>query len=282
MFLWPYNYLPLFGIVGVYLVYLFKKKNNFLSVFLLGFISGLGFGIQYLYLPLALVFAGLILFYSKRKIIYLLSLVIGGVIGDFPMVLFDLRNKFYNFETLFNYFIDTIKGQSDASFNYYYLLPLWGIAAVAIGWLINKTFMKSKLLAILIIAIYVILNLNSHLINYKKPTGMPDGLTWHEIYIAASIIAKDHPTDFNVASLLDFDTRGYILRYPVEIMFGYHPLGEEDYPQSKTLYVISQDNYDFRSPKVWELQAVQPYTIKKLDTIGLNSDYGVYKLTKEQ
>jgi hypothetical protein len=281
MFLWPYNYLPLFGILSLYLVYKFKKNNNFLSVLLLGVISGLGFGIQYLYLPFALIVFGSILFYSKNKIKYLIPFVAGAIIGDLPMILFDLRHNFYNFQTLSNYFLDTLKGQSDASFNYYYLLPLWAVGAVAIGWVTNKIYKNSKLLGIFVMVIYVFLNLNSHRINYKKPTGMSDGLRWSDIYKAAEVIAKDKPSDFNVASLLDFDTRGYILRYPVEIMFGYHPMGEEDYPRAKTLYVISQNSYDFQNPKVWELQSVQPYTVKLLETIGLNSGYGVYKLTKQ-
>jgi len=278
LFLWPYNYLPLFGILSVYLCYLFQVQNRRMYPFVLGVVSGIGFGIQFLYLPYALVFLVFLLSKSHRKPMTFLAFLAGAVIGNLPMVLFDLRNNFYHLVTLMQYFIDTLNGVSDASFNYYYLLPLWSIVSLVVGWLFYELYKKSKLMAIVLLVSYIVLNLNSSLIDFEKPTGMADGLTWKEIRRVAKVIADDGPKDFNVAVLLDFDTRGYILRYPIEYVYGFKPLGEEMYPEAGTTYALSRMDYDYQNPKVWELQVAHPYNIQLLSEIGTH--YGVYRIIK--
>jgi hypothetical protein len=246
--------------------------------FVLGAVSGVGFGIQFLYLPYALAFLVYLLFKSHRKLTTFLAFFVGAVIGNLPMVLFDLRNNFYHLATLVQYFVDTLNGISDASFNYYYLLPLWSILSLVVGWFFYNLYRKSKLVAIVLSVSYIVLNLNSSLIDFEKPIGMADGLTWKEIRRAAEVIADDRPRDFNVAVLLDFDTRGYILRYPIEYIHGFKPLGEEMYREAGAIYVLSRTDYNYRNPKVWELQVAYPYDIQILSEIGTH--YGVYKIIK--
>jgi hypothetical protein len=279
MFLWSYNYLPLLGVLSLYIIYLFRIKQKSWHPFVLGVISGIGFGIQFLYLPYALVFLVFLLTQKCHRLAVTLLFSIGAIIGNLPMVLFDLRNNFYHFFTLAQYLNDTVKGVSDASFNYYYLLPLPSVLSILLGWLLYKIYQKSKMISIVLFICYFFFNLKSPLIDFKKPTGMPIGLTWKEIKQSAQVVANDKPENFNLAELLDFDTRGYILRYPVEYIYGYKPMGVEEYPNTKNLYVLSGNDYDYTNPKVWELQVMMPYDVKLMAKV--NDDYGVYKITRK-
>lgn len=278
LFLWPYNYLPLIGLLSFYLLYLYRKNQKEIYNLLLGFLGGVGFGLQYLFSPLVLLVLILVINKSKKRVVSAFVFLSGFVLGNFPMVLFDLRNNFYNTKTLFQYLIDTLGGNSDASFNYYYLLPLWPVFMMVGGFLMYLIYKKSKLASIAILIVYLFLNLNSPKVNLTKSLGMPDGLNWSEIITAAQTISEDNPSNFNVVTLLDFDTRGYILRYPLEGRYKTKPMGVEEYPQASTIYSLSRNDYDYENPLVWELQSFAPYKSEELKR--LDESYSVYKLSK--
>lgn len=278
LFLWPYNYLPLIGLVCFYLLYLYNKNQKEIYNFILGFLGGVGFGLQYLFSPLVLLVFVLVIRKSTKRVISIFTFLTGFILGNLPMVLFDLRNNFYNLKTLLQYFIDTLKGQSDASFNYYYLLPLWPVLMLVGGFLLYLVYKKSKTLALLLLLVYLVMNLGSPLVNLSKSLGMPEGLNWSEIMGAASAVAKDNPENFNVVTLLDFDTRGYVLRYPLETKHRLKPMGVEEYPTAKTIYALSESAYDYENPKVWELSSFFPYETEVL--LKIDERYSVYKLTK--
>jgi hypothetical protein len=115
-------------------------------------------------------------------------------------------------------------------------------------------------------------------VDFLKPAGMVSGMNYQKILRVSEIIASDKPQGFNLVTLLDFDTRGYVLRYPVEYIYGYKPMGVEEYPRAETIYALSKKDYDYLNPKVWELQVVMPYKVKLLDKI--DDTYGLFKITK--
>lgn len=161
LFIWPYNYLPLIGVTVLYLVYLFQKNQKPSYILLLGTLSGAGFGIQYLFAPLSL---GLLLFLiwkGKRRVLIFLIFLFGNIIGNLPMVVFDLRNQFYNSKSLWQFFIDTIQGNSDAAFNYYYLLPLWPIFILLGALFLYFLTKKSWFVVLIVMFLYVFINLKS-------------------------------------------------------------------------------------------------------------------------
>jgi hypothetical protein len=107
---------------------------------------------------------------------------------------------------------------------------------------------------------------------------MPSGLTVNNIYKAAEIIKNDNPVDFNVAVLVDFDSRGHILRYPLEFEYDVKPMGVLDYPLSSDLYVLAETKYDFENSKVWELSSFIGSNNNKLANVSKN--YAIYKFAK--
>jgi len=106
---------------------------------------------------------------------------------------------------------------------------------------------------------------------------------WPFVYETAedqrsNIFSKDNPQEFNVVSLLDFDTRGHILRYPLEYILNLNPMGVEEYKYAQSLYVLSEKSYDFRKATVWEINIFEAEKIIKLEDI--DEKYAVFKLTK--
>lgn len=280
LFIWNYNYLPLVGIFCFYFLYQTKKNpKRLLFVFLLGFISGIGVSLQYLF---AIMAAGVFLYVlkvGKEKIKGFVIFLSGAILGNLPMILFDLRHNFYHLATAYQYFLDAIRGRSNLGIACYHFLPLWPIFLILLSSLLVKLLNKSKPLGILVVAAYLYFSLTSPRVSFGKAVGMPEGLTYQDVIRASESIANDAHGDFNVASLLDFDTRGYILRYPLEFMYGKKPKGDEDYPNTPLLYILAGRDYNFEDPGVWELKVNLPYKHEILKEI--DQRYAVFKLTHE-
>jgi 4-amino-4-deoxy-L-arabinose transferase-like glycosyltransferase len=281
LFIWIYNPLPLIGILTVYFLYLYTKKQKIGYVFALGFLSGIGISLQYLYAPLAAIVLGLIIWGSKKKIWPTLSFIIAGVLANLPMVIFDLRHNFYNFQTIIRMFLDALAGKGNAQTNYlvyYHFFPFWPLFAIAGGWILMKVYKVNKLLAIILILLYVFLNLTSSKINFNGPTSTPGGLYVSQIDEASQKIALDAKDPFNVVEVLDFDKQAYMLRYFVGFKYGNKPLGVEDYPNAKLLYILAPKNYNFAQSDVWEIYSGGPFKVELFYSI--NNSYGIYKLTR--
>ena len=278
LFIWNYNYLPLVGLFVFYLLYLYNKKSKFLYAFILGGLSGVGISLQYLFIPFAFLSSLFIVWKSKRKITSFSLFIVGAILGNLPMFLFDLRHDFYHLRNLWQYFVDTLANPGQGTLTYYHFLHFWPIFALLGGLLVYLIWKRNKLIAIFFMAIYIFVNLSSSLVSFKDPTGMPEGLNTTEVIRASEAISLDKPEEFNVVSLLDFDARGHILRYPLEYIYGFKPMGVEEYKEAQSLYVISEKSYDFDRAGVWEINVFEPKEVNVLSEIDEN--YAIYKLTK--
>ena len=200
MFIWILNYLPLIGILSFYQVFkVVKKKSKSLDILVLGILSGIGIGMEYLYiLPIILIL--FILFkYSQNRFKNICLFILGGLLGDFTQIIFDFKHNFYHTKVLWQYAVDTFSGSSDAGFIYYHFLYLWPVFAIfgaIVLWMIYKKY--SKILAISLVFVYLFINLQSSLINFKAPVGMPVGLTFSDLKHTAQIISNDVNVNFNV------------------------------------------------------------------------------------
>lgn len=278
LFIWNYNYLPIVGICIVYLLWSYFKDRSFRKTFLLGVLSGLGVSIQYLFIPFGIMVFLAIFFRSKNKLKDIVAFVLGTSLGNLPMVLFDLRHNFYHLRTLWQYALDTINGISDAGFSYYYLLPLWPVFSIFGAYLLYGILKLKTVLIMVVVIIYLYFNLTSSKVSFVSPLGMPEGLVVRDVGKASQIITSDINGDFNVAEVLDFDKRAYVLRYYLIFKYGKKPLSEIDYENDNTLYVLAQNNYNFEKSNVWEITAGGNRKVELLENVG--QGYGVYKLTK--
>jgi len=150
--------------------------------------------------------------------------------------------------------------------------------AIILGYFVVKIIKWDRLVAAFVITIYIYLNLTSQRVSFIKPTGMPEGINTSDIDKASNIISRNVKGEFNVAEVLDFDKRAYVLRYFTEYKYGKKPLGETQYQNIKELYVLSQKGYNFDKSDVWEVYAGGKYNVSLLSDVG--KGYAVYKLTK--
>jgi len=279
LFIWIYNPLPLLGILTLYYIWKYFKKGKISSIFILGLLGGLGVSLQFLFLSIALAVFIILVIRSNKKVTDALFYSLGVILGNLPMVIFELRHNFYESRTLVQFFLDTLMGKSNAAIAYYYFLPFWPIFAIAGAFLITVLWKKLKILCVLIVSLYFFLNLTSPRINWNAPTGMPIGMTTKDIDNASKAVAIDAEGDFNVAEVLDFDKQAYTLRYLVEYKYGKKPLDVVSYQNLNLLYVLAQTDYDFKRSNVWEINAGGPYNIEPLSGVG--EPYTLYRLDKQ-
>ncbi len=269
-FIWIIHPFPLFGLITLYILLKERKRPSLSLAGLLGLISGIGVGMDYTFLfwgvPL---FLGL-MFFSKYKLSTLLTFFGGAVIGDSPHVLFDLRHQFYNLTTLWQYTLETFGNPEQSKILYYHFFPFWPAAALLGGLLIYRVSKQNKLMAGLILAGYVFLNLTAPL------TFSTYEITLKKQMEAAAAIAAERPSNFNVVSLLDFDTRGHVLRYLLEYQFKIKPERVDNYNDIGTIYALARTDYDLNAPFNYELSSFYPYRIQELVT--LDETHKVYKL----
>lgn len=281
MFIWVLNYMPLIGILTSYFLYkVFKRKTNLKEIFLLGILSGIGFGLEYLYCLAILIILFVLFKYSKNKLKTFTIFLIGGAVGDFSQILFDLRHNFYHLRTLWQYTLDTIRGFSDAGFTYYHFLHFWPLLILAISYFVYLVYKRNKIIGITLIIIYIILNLKSPLVDFKKPAGMLDGLTLNKLIKTSQIITEKSSENFNIVTLYDFDTRAYTLRYLTKYLFNKNPMGIIDYPSSPEIFALAKSDYDFSDTVPWELTFLKPYNIEVVEKITDN--FSLYKVTKNK
>lgn len=278
LFIWILNYLPLVGGLSFYLLYRIKRHPGWLwGAFWLGLLSGVGFNLEYFYVFSALIVFVLLLAFSKRKFLATALFLAGVVVGNLPMVLFDLRHNFYHVKTLWWYLLDMFIYPSNQNLSYYHFLNWLPLVFLLLAIGFQKYLSDRKM--VLAVLLYVVINLFSGKVAFDKAVGMPEGLTWNKINQTAKIISNDQPKDFNVVTLLDFDTRGHILRYPLKYLYSRNPMGVEDYSKASVLYALARADFNFGNPQVWELQVLAPYKIETLNLI--DPYYGIYKLTRK-
>jgi hypothetical protein len=277
MFIWNQNIMFLVGMVSIYLLHKFRN-NDFRNVFYLGVLSGVGYTVQDLYLATAGLLIIYLLWKAKEKLRTLLLFIIGLAVPNLPAIVFDLRHDLYHIKTSIQFVLDSLGGNSGASLHSYHFLHFLPLALLLLAVLIMQVYEKRRIFAGIVLITFLYFNLSSSLIDFNSPTGMPAELTLKNIDRAAKVIADECPENFNVAVLIDFDTRGHILRYPLEFMYNKKPMDVISYPQSQTLYVLSENNYDFGNSQVWELSSFYRNETEELSRLSTN--YSIYKLSK--
>lgn len=162
----------------------------------------------------------------------------------------------------------------------HYLGAVFPFVFLLFGYLFQKSLKsKFKIIISLIFAFIIFFNLSAYRFKTNNGYGMLDNWNMKETKKAAKIIANNADENFNIANLLDGDTRAYTYRYLVEIE-NKKPLGVEEYPQSKTLYVITKINQEqILDYPVWEIYSFLPAKIDK--SWPIKEDIKIFKLIKE-
>ena len=278
MYIWILNAIPLIGIISLFYLWKFSKIQKSIYVLILGLLSGIGINLEYVYLFTILLIGIIILLKTHKKVKHLAVYTIGLLIGNWTMVIFDIRHDFYYTKTLWQYFLDTIYHPQQSHLSYYHFLQYWPLMILFLSIILIKIFRINKTLGLIMILVYLVFNLTSNQVSFVRAVGMTKGLTYKIVLRAAENIARDEPKNFNIVDLPDSDFRAYRLRYLVKNMFNKKPESIENYSNIDTLYIFGQKDFNINKPQPWEIQTFKAKNIKILSE--LDNNYIVYKLTK--
>lgn len=281
LFIWNQNYIPLLSIlIGLvaYKIKIAKGKSEFKFAFILGILSGLILGIEFIFLITMIFIFGLAYYWSKHKFFIFSGFTIGIIISLSPMIIFDLRHQFYFLNTLMQYFFDTLKQPGQNNLSYYHFLQFWPLLALSGGLILAKIYSKVPLLAICLTFTYIFLNLISSQINFTKAMGMNTNLNYRKLTQAVESIARDKPISFNVTTTWDFDSQAHPLRYLMKYRQKLTPASTENYSEINNIYIMSNPDYNFQDTTLYEIASFRPFNVALLTKI--DNDYSVFKLSQ--
>lgn len=122
-----------------------------------------------------------------------------------------------------------------------------------------------KAIIVIFISLVFFINIKELDLASKQGYTMPQGLNLIGIRKAAQIITSDIDSSkkFNIASVLDGDTRAMPYRYLVDV-YGKKAQAVENYEKIDSLYLIVKDgNSKVLQYTVWEVSAFKPFEIVK-------------------
>lgn len=100
---------------------------------------------------------------------------------------------------------------------------------------------------------------------------MPEGLTTSVIQRASFLIAQNAPDRFEIANILDGDTRAQPYRYILSAVYQKPPMAVEEYPASQVLYVLARESQEeVLNHSVWEIASFAPKHIARRWEVGNN------------
>ncbi len=260
-FVWNPNFLPLFSSILLAFLLGLKKKRGIFYFFLTGI--SLGLCLQFHYQAVLLIFLTLFwLFVKKAQVNKFFSLFLGLLLGFSPLIVFELRNDFYNLKTLF-LILKTGTDKSLSAIPFYYFLSLVPFLILLTGLLVSKLFSYSKIAAGALLVFYCLWAGKKIYAFSSQPPGMPKDWNYPAEEKVVKIILEENKKKYNIASLLSGDTRTMATRYLLEIA-GKEPLGIENYPQADWLFVLSRYNKErTKRDPVWEVSSFRPSKIVK-------------------
>jgi len=270
---------PFFAILFLYS--LAKSLKNYRWVILSGLCFGMMMQLHYFNFFLGLLGLAWLLFKTKINFKVTLLFILFFLIGFSPMILFEVRHNFFNTRTLWLFL--TQKGMPSFKWQLHYFISFFPIAFLIIGIFLDWVLRKNKIMGILLVLLLVFLNLSQVNLFRKNGYTMPEGWNMIGVQKVTKIIVGDvkenQENRYNIAALLDGDTRAYPYRYFLEVM-GEKPMAVEEYPQSKILYVVGKGNNAFiLSYPVWELSSFLPAEVSKVWDI--QNEVKLFKLVKK-
>ncbi len=263
----------------ILLMGLFKKKHNNWIFFAIAVLLGIMFQYHYQFV---LVILGLLAYYALFVRVRLSQLglyFLGVIIGFSPVLLFEVRNHFYNTQTfiLFMRHYSKLDTPGGTNRGHYFLSISFMMIVLLLG-VFNRTITKirEKQFTAYYLILIVGLILWSSFSYFPKPKtafwAATENWNYPAEYKVYSIIKKQNLKDYNVSNL-GYDTLATVPKYLLRrdnIKIDY-----DDYWHEKYLFVIEESKKkDFMSDPAYEVASFRPY--KTLKTWQINEYYNMY------
>lgn len=276
-FIWNPNYVVILGFLAIFLIEKYFEKGKGFSLFLAGLVLGVAFQNHFLYclsFPIFVVYL-----WNKKKLREVFYFFLGCLIGFSPLVLFELRNDFYNLRTILFIVQNMEESQvSNFRFSWHYFVMFFPIVSYFLLLYLAKMKRHRTKIVQFLFGLGLLFTIHSSyiILNQDGAFGMPEDWNHLDQMETVQIIKLENPKEYNIASLLSGDTRAYALRYLLTIEKK-EPLGVEEYPQTKTLFVVSKK--DPLEHNVWEVNSMKPAEISQ--AWNINSNVKLFKIVKK-
>lgn len=247
-------------LIPLSILFIIFRKNLYLSAF----IWGLAFSFHFS----AILWIFPFIFFNKKyhhlKLWNIVLTILFFLTANLPYIYFEIRHQFYNLKTAFLVF-----EHSNNSFGittHYFIFPL-------LIFLIYFLIFFSKKIHF---PLYLVL-LSIFFLKDQAYLNRIHGWDYPTQIKITDIIADSCPQTFNIAATLQGDTRAYDLRYLLS-QKGCYANAVDNYPQDKTLFVVSHSSSSLENETVWEIKSFVPYKISQQEKINENVTF--YRLDK--
>lgn len=269
----PYFMLPIsLLLVPLLTMSKYKPSNSLIFFIIIGFIFGLG--MQFHYSFIFAVILGVIWLMVNKKITIKssLSLSVGFVLGFLPLIIFELRNNFYNTNTFLLLLQSSTHVHTDFSLHAFYFISVLPFFFFILSWVVVERFRVDHNLLYAGLIVYALISIL--IISFQHTPS----LSYSTLKQISQVIHQDHLTEFNIVDQLTGDNRAMALRYLLTVDNS-EPLSVTEYPKVKLLYVYSREPIALllKNP-VWEISSAKIKTVTQIWRI--NKDIYLYKLTK--
>ncbi len=246
---------------------LYKKFKKKLHLFLLFFFAGILFQFHFQALIVAIILFAYYLWKSNKKLLTAVIAVAGLIIGASPIIVFELKNQFYNTKVFLEY-LKFAKKPSDFFFIPHRYLSI-SLLLLIVTVPFYKKLITTKKLFIIGIVLFII-DLFLYLPLPKTAFGMSKNWNYPTEKKAYQIIKKERLKDFNIVNHI-YDNKSVVIKYHLKL--DKYPIDYDDYYHNKYLYVISNTDKIFKDP-AYEINTFQPN--KELKKWKLNNYYNLY------
>ncbi len=250
------------------------RIKNFGLILAIGILWGLGFQAHYSFVIVSICsFIALV----RQKLVslkHLVLIVLGFCIGFSPLIVFDLKHRFYNAETMVLYLLSQINGKNSApgSWAIQYFLFIFPFAFFGAARLLNRIWQSKRIIVIPILVVYIYWSLSQLLPKPSHGYLTPEGLSYTVLSSMRDHIISENKPDSSVIDVITGDARASYLRALLTYS-GHPPTGVSEYPIAKTIYIVSKTPLkEVLKSDQWEVRASANSKFVK----QWNYPYGVY------
>ncbi len=193
----------------------------------------------------------------------------GWVLAELPYVVFELRHNFYNLKTLI---MIMLAGENKGTIEWHHVIsPLLGLGL----WLVAAKINKIKKVRVKVVVGIVVVGIScwgqrGMLIDQPRGWNYPE-----KTKAVKMILNKGCPTNYNVASTVDGNTRANDLRYLLTTK-NCPPMGPAEYPKMKKMFLVAANSRPIENETVWEVASGGKFEILRKEK--LNDDINLYEL----
>lgn len=272
-FFWNPNFQFVLSPLLILLLGLFYRYHRNTYIFLIGVAAGILTEFHYQFFIIFLGLTTYLLYFLKIKKLTIAEFFSGTLLGLLPLIIFDLRNDFYNIRTVIlfvNNKQQIIGGEGIVSPHYLLTISFFVLLIFfcRIRKILTKTIVFFSFILLLVISFVIYSPAPLHAFRMSENWSYLDEEKVHQI------IMNENLTDFNIANLV-YDTPGAVQKY---LLQKDNIKGKFDnYSNNTYLFVITGEE-NFMDNPAYEVNTFEPSKIVKKWTI--NNMYILYLLQR--